>query len=72
MSIVVPRNYTGPALTLGMTPRARDVIFEAAHTKEQNKLFSEAKEEHHVVDMVMPEVGDFEGVESRCSRPRGN
>jgi|SRR5436190_17216268 len=36
---------------------------EAARTKEQNKLFFEAKEEHHVVDMVMPEVSDSEGNE---------
>ena len=34
---------------------------EAARTKEENKLFFEAKEEHHVVDMVMPEVSDSEG-----------
>jgi len=34
---------------------------EAARTKEQNKLFFEAKEEHHVVDMVMPEVGENDG-----------
>ena len=33
---------------------------EAARTKEQNKLFFEAKEEHHVVDIVMPEVRQFE------------
>lgn len=31
---------------------------EAARTKEENKLFFEAKEEHHVVDMVMPEVSE--------------
>jgi hemerythrin superfamily protein len=34
---------------------------EAARTKEENKLFFEAKEEHHVVDMVMPEVNESEG-----------
>ncbi|PYQ61229.1 MAG: hemerythrin [Acidobacteria bacterium] len=34
---------------------------EAARTKEENKLFFEAKEEHHVVDMVMPEVSDSAG-----------
>ena len=34
---------------------------EAARTKEENKLFFEAKEEHHVVDMVMPEVSDGDG-----------
>ena len=34
---------------------------EAARMKEQNKLFFEAKEEHHVVDMVMPEVGESDG-----------
>src|SRR5256886_13023572 len=34
---------------------------EAARTKEENKLFFEAQEEHHVVDMVMPEVHDAEG-----------
>ena len=34
---------------------------EAARTKEENKLFYEAEEEHHVVDLVMPEVHDSEG-----------
>jgi|SRR5579884_1345300 len=33
----------------------------AAQTKEENKLFFEAKEEHHIVDMVMPEVKDAGG-----------
>jgi hemerythrin superfamily protein len=33
---------------------------EAARTKEDNKLFFEAKEEHHVVDMMMPEVSEYE------------
>jgi hemerythrin superfamily protein len=31
---------------------------DAARTKEENKLFFEAKEEHHVVDMVLPEVSE--------------
>lgn len=31
---------------------------EAARTKEESNLFFEAQEEHHVVDMVMPEVQD--------------
>jgi len=44
---------------------------EAARTKEQNKLFFEAKEEHHVVDMVMPEVGEFqEGNEDFAGRAK--
>src|SRR5437773_2435145 len=34
---------------------------EAARTKEENKLFFEATEEHHVVDLVMPEVHEAEG-----------
>src|SRR2546430_12561623 len=34
---------------------------EAARTKEDNKLFFEATEEHHVVDLVMPEVHESEG-----------
>jgi len=34
---------------------------EAARTKEENKIFFEAKEEHHIVDMVMPEVKEVEG-----------
>src|SRR5690242_17274742 len=29
---------------------------EAARSKEDSKLFFEATEEHHVVDLVMPEV----------------
>jgi len=33
---------------------------EAARTKEESKLYFEAQEEHHVVDMVMPEVHDSE------------
>jgi hemerythrin-like domain-containing protein len=33
----------------------------AARTKEDSKLFFEATEEHHVVDLVMPEVHDSEG-----------
>ena len=33
---------------------------EAARSKEDNKLFFEAKEEHHVVDMMMPEVSEYE------------
>ena len=37
---------------------------EAAQTKEENKLFFEAKEEHHIVGMVMPEVKDAEGDEA--------
>jgi hemerythrin superfamily protein len=31
---------------------------EAARKKEDKKLFFEAVEEHHVVDMVMPEMND--------------
>ncbi|MDQ6799661.1 MAG: hemerythrin domain-containing protein [Acidobacteriota bacterium] len=34
---------------------------KAARSKEDNKLFFEATEEHHVVDMVMPEVHESEG-----------
>jgi hemerythrin-like domain-containing protein len=34
---------------------------DAARTREENVLFFEAKEEHHVVDLVMPEVRDSEG-----------
>ncbi len=33
---------------------------DAARTREENKLFFEAKEEHHIVDLVMPEVHDSE------------
>jgi hemerythrin superfamily protein len=33
---------------------------QAARTKEESKLFFEAQEEHHVVDMVMPEIHDSE------------
>ena len=29
---------------------------EAAKTKEDRKLFHEAREEHHIVDLVLPEV----------------
>ena len=43
---------------------------EAARTKEQNKLFFEAKEEHHVVDMVMPEVGEFDGEEDFAAKAK--
>jgi hemerythrin-like domain-containing protein len=43
---------------------------EAARTKEQNKLFFEAKEEHHVVDMVMPEVGEFDGNEDFAAKAK--
>jgi hemerythrin-like domain-containing protein len=43
---------------------------EAARTKEQNKLFFEAKEEHHVVDMVMPEVSEFEGNEDFAAKAK--
>ena len=43
---------------------------EAARTKEQNKLFFEAKEEHHVVDFVMPEVSDFEGAEEFAAKAK--
>jgi hemerythrin-like domain-containing protein len=44
---------------------------EAARTREQNKLFFEAKEEHHVVDMVMPEVNDAgEGTEDFAGRAK--
>ena len=31
---------------------------DAARKKEDKKLFFEAKEEHHVVDLVLPEVSD--------------
>ncbi len=31
---------------------------EAAKTKEDRKLFHEAREEHHIVDLVLPEVRD--------------
>ena len=34
---------------------------EAARSKEDTKLFFEAAEEHHVVDLVMPEVHEAEG-----------
>ena len=34
---------------------------EAARSKEDSKLFFEATEEHHVVDLVMPEVHESEG-----------
>lgn len=43
---------------------------EAARTKEQNKIFFEAKEEHHVVDMVMPEVNENEGDEDFAARAK--
>ena len=43
---------------------------EAARTKEQNKLFFEAKEEHHVVDVVMPEVGEFGGNEEFAAKAK--
>jgi len=43
---------------------------EAARTKEQSKLFFEAKEEHHVVDMVMPEVSEFEGNEDFAAKAK--
>lgn len=33
---------------------------EAARKKEDKKLYFEAVEEHHVVDMVLPEVGEGE------------
>ena len=33
---------------------------EATRSKEDDKLFFEAKEEHHVVDMMMPEVNEYE------------
>ena len=34
---------------------------EAARSKKDRELFFEAKEEHHVVDLVMPEVRESEG-----------
>ena len=43
---------------------------EAARTKDQNKLFFEAKEEHHVVDMVLPEVSEYEGNEDFAGRAK--
>ena len=43
---------------------------EAARTKEENKLFFEAKEEHHVVDMVMPEVSEGKGNEDFAGRAK--
>ena len=36
---------------------------EAARKKEDKKLFFEAVQEHHVVDMVMPEMNDGESPE---------
>ena len=43
---------------------------EAAKTKDQNKLFFEAKEEHHVVDVVMPEVSDYKNNEDFAARAK--
>lgn len=34
---------------------------EAARSKSDREMFFEAKEEHHVVDLVMPEVREAEG-----------
>ncbi len=44
---------------------------EAARTKEENKLFFEAKEEHHVVDMVMPEVSEVCWDATSCASSDG-
>ena len=36
---------------------------DAARNKQDRELFFEAKEEHHVVDMILPEVREGEGSE---------
>jgi hemerythrin-like domain-containing protein len=44
---------------------------EAARSKEDNKMFFEAKEEHHVVDMVFPEVrAGGEGAEDFAAKAK--
>ena len=43
---------------------------DAAQKRDDRELYFEAKEEHHVVDMVMPEVSEFESEEEFAAKAK--
>ena len=43
---------------------------EAAQKKDDTKMFFEAKEEHHVVDLVMPELSDTDSREEFAAKAK--
>jgi hemerythrin-like domain-containing protein len=43
---------------------------EAAQKKDDMKMFFEAKEEHHVVDLVMPELSDTDSKEEFAAKAK--
>jgi hemerythrin-like domain-containing protein len=43
---------------------------DAAQKKDDKKMFFEAKEEHHVVDLVMPELSDTDGQEEFAAKAK--
>ncbi|HEV2722892.1 MAG TPA: hemerythrin domain-containing protein [Thermoanaerobaculia bacterium] len=43
---------------------------DAAQKRDDRELYFEAKEEHHVVDMVMPEVSEFDSEEEFAAKAK--
>ena len=43
---------------------------DAAQKKDDKRLFFEAKEEHHVVDLVMPEMSETDGQEEFAAKAK--
>jgi hemerythrin superfamily protein len=43
---------------------------DAAQARDDRELYFEAKEEHHVVDMVMPEVSEFDSEEEFAAKAK--
>jgi len=43
---------------------------DAAQARDDRALYFEAKEEHHVVDMVMPEVSEFDSEEEFAAKAK--
>ena len=43
---------------------------DAAQKRDDRELYFEAKEEHHVVDMVMPEVGEYDSEEQFAAKAK--